>query len=631
MYPIVWKSFKGNIQNFLAFFISAMVSISSVYVILYMGKVSKNIPRQGLLGEFGSNDLEQLAQVTVPVLILISAVVTVYALQFYIRSRIKEYAMFTMLGIRKKDMRKMLVAEYAVACICSCFFGILGGRVITAFLEVWIEHRIGDINMSVDTISLYKWSIVVCIVLIGIILFGISILLSEKDITELIKINVVKEKPFHGRYSILCFLVGIGMILVSLTLTMKWSGNASEIEQISFFILSVGMLLSINFGIGLFQRNREKKKTYYKNLLSEDQFYHRVRTNYFMISVQAALSVILLLFTFRVVSAIYTVENGVYPNDFLCLYDSEEKFVEQFAKKYGQEQQDTPIVWITGRQAPTMIGIPVSSYNRICNQNEVLKEDEIITLSHNGYSLIENEKTKDSVKIKFAKQSMSEMEEKKYHVKREEQRNLFEFSLDIEGVVVLSDEEFLKAREAEKEYQSIAILNVDEKDLAEATAYIQKEKKLERVFCKTIEKKNDQTEILLAVIMIGVLNVTLLFFGLFIMWLRTYGEFERLEQKYRFLNTLGMPKRILQNTLKQELRLPIKMQLIFTIFLSVLCGGVQAVAKVAHQGNTDFFFFYIKEMAIILAVYILIETIFLLHIQRWGIKNVSLDVRRKME
>lgn len=628
LFKIVWKNFKGNIRNFLAFFVSAIVSISALHIFLYLREFGETIPVQSFYEWNTVSDLVQVANVLIPVMILLSAVVTVYALRFYIRSRLKEYALFTMLGIRKKDMRKLLVTEYAMACTFACLCGIACGRILSVCIGMLINHVIGGgADLTVDMLSLYKWSLFVCLALIGSTLFGVSIVLSEKDISDLVKNDVVKEAAFDSPKSLWCFLIGVGINIMTVALIVKWEGDVGEIENMIFLLLGIGIFVLINFGVGYFWRNRRRKRTYYDSLLEKNQFHHRVRTNCFAISVQTILGVILLVFSFQIFASIFGKKSD-YPYDFLCLYDSEENFAEKFAEKYRGEQKAFPVVWISSQYTMPMLGISVSDYNAAYGQKEVLEEDEIIALfSSNNWTLIEDENTGKSTGIFYRKTTFSkDCPRKRFRVKREEENNLLGFTLDGAGVVLLSDEEFKRAREEDKYKQSVALLNVDRKELDSATAFVQGEKGLEKAYCRTVELEKEKIEIAFGLVIIAILDATLLFFALFIMWLKVYGELERLEQKYEFLDAMGMKQKICRKTLEKEISLPFKIQLIWTACLTALYCGAQVASQKLHGMEVISLAFYIKELTVILAVYIFMEVLFVLLVQRWGVKNIC---RRK--
>lgn len=521
---------------------SGVISISSLYIVLFAYELVKKIPAQALI-ENSSRGLGVIYAL-IPSLILISAVVSTYSLQFYIRGRIKEYALLSLLGIKKKDMRKVLIMEYTIACVVSCLVGIIGGRVATSFLGRYIRTFIGEsFNTYVSMGRLYKGILLICAGLIISTLFGVSILLSEKSIGDLIKTDLVKDKTIHPKKSFVCFIVSVVIILISFGVMLWWNGEDGALDSLCFSILSVGIFILINFGLDFIRERRIDTKKHYRNLLKDNLFYYRIRKNLFMISIQTILSVILLMFTFKTLPSIGLANERVYPNDFLCLYNSEENFAERFAQKYQGKQTEIPIVWITSKQTPPMLGIPISSYNKMYGKNEVLRDDEVISLfSDRGWSLIENKNTKMSTELHFEQSFHPETTGKGYHVKEERIEDVLGFTCDMVGVVLLEDEEFVRIRELTKMNDSIALLHVKDEELLDATEFVENDSKVEKAFCKVIESRREKSEIIFGMIILGILDITLLFFGFFIMWLNVYANMEVIERKYIFLTTLGMKK-----------------------------------------------------------------------------------------
>lgn len=618
-YKIVWKSFKGNIRKFLAFFLSGVISISSLYIVLFAYELVKKIPAQALIENSGRG--LGVLYALIPSLILISAVVSTYSLQFYIRGRIKEYALLSLLGIKKRDMRKVLIMEYTIACVVSCLVGIIGGRVATSFLGRYIRTFIGEnFNTYVSMERLYKGILLLCAGLIISTLFGVSILLAEKSIGDLIKTDLVKDKEIHPKKSFLCFIVSVVVILISFGVMLWWDGEAGTLDSLCFSILSVGIFILINFGLDFIRERRIDTKKHYQNLLKDNLFYYRIRKNLFMISIQTILSVILLMFTFKTLPSIELTNERVYPNDFLCLYNSDENFAERFAQKYQGKQTEIPIVWITSKQTPPMLGIPISSYNKMYGKNETLRDDEIISLfSDRGWSLIENKNTKMSTELHFEQSFHPETTGKGYHVKEERTEDVLGFTCDMVGVVLLEDEEFVRIRELTKMNDSIALLHVNDEELLDATEFVENDSKVEKAFCKVIESRREKSEIIFGMIILGILDITLLFFGFFIMWLNVYANMEVIERKYIFLTTLGMKKRDCKNSIQNELLFPFKIQLILTVILATLCCGVQVTAQMIHGTNFNSLSFHVKELAILLIVYIVAELIFMYFVQRRGV------------
>ncbi|MDO4471422.1 MAG: hypothetical protein Q4C84_16440, partial [Bacillota bacterium] len=67
-------------------------------------------------------------------------------------------------------------------------------------------------------------------------------------------------------------------------------------------------------------------------------------------------------------------------------------------------------------------------------------------------------------------------------------------------------------------------------------------------------------------------DFTILFFGMFIQWLKMFSNSKRLRDKYLFLKTAGMKEKERKKTLKREISIPI-----WTVILCAgLIGGVFA-------------------------------------------------------
>lgn len=95
MTKIVWKSFKSNIKNFLAFFASVIMTVNVLFLFIYVQQSVAAIQvmdSSKLVFSIGG-DLPRLFWSLIPEIMIVSVVVIVYSVRFYIRSRIKDYGM----------------------------------------------------------------------------------------------------------------------------------------------------------------------------------------------------------------------------------------------------------------------------------------------------------------------------------------------------------------------------------------------------------------------------------------------------------------------------------------------------------------------------------------------------------
>ena len=139
MGKIVWKSFRHNYKNFIAFFASVMLSVAVLFLLAYLGQAAgmiDGVETKALAFAYRSELKEQLRAI-IPVMILITILVIGYSVRFYIQSREKDYGIFRILGIQKKDMRRMVVLEYTLSCGIACGAGLILGKAGTMLAGGW--------------------------------------------------------------------------------------------------------------------------------------------------------------------------------------------------------------------------------------------------------------------------------------------------------------------------------------------------------------------------------------------------------------------------------------------------------------------------------------------------------------
>lgn len=135
---IILKNFRYNLKNYLLFFLSNTLAVSLFFVF------------SGLKNNLGKNVTDEAANyilnvdflMAVIMLSIVSALLTVYAVRYYVRLRIKDYSMLTLLGLRKKKLQQIVVAEYGLGWLLSVLVGLLFGNLIyLAFKRPFISYQ----------------------------------------------------------------------------------------------------------------------------------------------------------------------------------------------------------------------------------------------------------------------------------------------------------------------------------------------------------------------------------------------------------------------------------------------------------------------------------------------------------
>ena len=68
--------------------------------------------------------------IAVGLITVVTILLMVFSMRYYIKLRAKDYGTFIMLGMKKKMSYMLLFAEYIIGCIGSLLIGILSGNLL---------------------------------------------------------------------------------------------------------------------------------------------------------------------------------------------------------------------------------------------------------------------------------------------------------------------------------------------------------------------------------------------------------------------------------------------------------------------------------------------------------------------
>ena len=110
MFKVVWKSFRYNRKNFLSFFTSEILSVTVIFMLIYIQEALSQVPgiKTEALQFAYQSELRKQLRIIIPCIILIMILVTGYSVKAYINTRIRDYKLFQLLGIRKKNLKVII-------------------------------------------------------------------------------------------------------------------------------------------------------------------------------------------------------------------------------------------------------------------------------------------------------------------------------------------------------------------------------------------------------------------------------------------------------------------------------------------------------------------------------------------
>lgn len=636
MVKIALKNFKGNIRNFWAFFTSTVVTISILFLMSYMGEAVSHIERDAVFFNQGTSELKQIVWMLNPLLVAIGVVVIAYSVQFYIYSRMKDYGMLKVLGIRRREMNRMLLTEYGIGCCLSCAFGLVFGKILSFCLGKRLETVLGaDFIKQIHMGKVYKYTLFLCMAMLILSLFVISVILSEKEVSDIIKGNEVKEKRIVSPKALPFSVAGVCLILLSIVLAGRY--QEFVIQKYLLILLGIGFAVSLLLGSGVLFEKYRRGKNYLRKMLVWNEFYHYFHSNKYMILIQTMIGICMIYFSFLFAPTLLHREEAKFPNDFLCIAEADTKLEEPLLEKYMESGAYFPFIYVYPFSAEGRIGISETQYNQMFNRKAELQDNEIISIcdSSNGVAnRIRDTETNGQSQLLHlgGEKERIDEEDGRFIVKEEMDEETLGFGFG--GIIVFSDNTFAEAFSAEKHPKKMLLCDAKKNMLNPATKYMEemKGKQFLKMFAKKTTMDNERREWALETIIFGVIIFAILFYSMFVLWLRNFSSLDRLKEKYRFLEVSGMREKERRTLLKAELGKPIWLENICVVVL----GGSFCVAKIwgiTHRGSLLQSIRAGKELYMLLLIvllsYVIVRYIFLCILRAWTARKVFLHTKGK--
>lgn len=242
--------------------------------------------------------------------ILFAAIFVYFANMLFLKTRKKEFAIYFLLGVRKREIGQILVTEICLVGLASIISGIVLGSIFARFFALILKKLMLGGAPGNDIVFHLTWQPAVVSVFVFIILFAINALYSVNVINKSSLLELLaaeKEGDKEPKFSVISAVVSVVMIGVSYAIFLSFSGDDGAMKLIgpalfSCALLAVGTyLLFQNVVIWFVSKYKKNISFYYRtnNFVSISQIVYRIKTNANLFSVIALFSA----FTITVMSA----------------------------------------------------------------------------------------------------------------------------------------------------------------------------------------------------------------------------------------------------------------------------------------------------------------------------------------
>ncbi|MED0988525.1 ABC transporter permease [Bacillus nitratireducens] len=294
LYSIALRNIKRNFKDYFIYFASMIFSI----VIYFTFKSLQYNSQVGEAGDRVSNGF-QLASV---MLIIFVTIFIIYSNGFFTRKRKKEIGLYSLLGIRKKEIGKMLFYENMLMGLFSLVIGIVIGSLLSkSFLQLLVSMmELGvNVHFEVPIGAVIDTVIIFCFIILYTSFKGYRVIYQFKLIELFRADNEGEVMPKGSKIMaiISLLLIGSGYIL---SVTAIKNANSDNFMPLALYILLATVLgtylLFMFFTIFALKRVRNKKSSFYNGMqiVTTSQLLYRIKGNAKSLATIAVLSAVTL-------------------------------------------------------------------------------------------------------------------------------------------------------------------------------------------------------------------------------------------------------------------------------------------------------------------------------------------------
>lgn len=272
------EGIRKNKRLYIPYLLTGMLMVMMSYIIFFLSttKVLEHMEGGGIL--------RTLLPVGSVVVAVFSLIFLFYSNSFLIRQRYKEFGLYNILGMDKRNLGRIMLWENLMAAGISILGGLLTGIALSKLSELFMLNLMlenVDYSLRLDLDSVGKTSLL--FVVIYFLLLIISLLrVRRSNPLELLQSNSVGEKPPKANW----LLAIIGVLLLAAAYAIALSIE-QPLSAILWFMIAVVMvivatyLLFISGSVALCRFLQKRKAYYYtpRHFISVSSMVYRMKRN----------------------------------------------------------------------------------------------------------------------------------------------------------------------------------------------------------------------------------------------------------------------------------------------------------------------------------------------------------------
>ncbi|WP_028775443.1 FtsX-like permease family protein [Shimazuella kribbensis] len=356
LFDIVKKNMKGNIQNYLLYFLSLIISVVIFYTFVSLQDTTEIQER--------AESFEIIHSIIIQasiILVLFVGIFIWYSNSFFTKRRKKEVGLYALLGIRKKTIGRMLFYENLILGFIALLIGILLGALFSRLFAMILLKLLDspmDVGFHISVDAIVYTSIVFALIIILTSIQAYRLIYQFKLITLF---QAEKQGEQVPKPSLPLAILSIIMLLGSAWIVYEplTDEAMANLGLFSLFTINGTYLLFRSVIVYLLKIIQNKKTYYYKgiNLIGTAQILHRIKGNTLTLTIISLLSAAALTAFYMGYSEYYNIKkNAMNHSPFSYLHISKNKASDQQIKQMIQQdrqhptlsQVDIPVIQVNG-------------------------------------------------------------------------------------------------------------------------------------------------------------------------------------------------------------------------------------------------------------------------------------------
>lgn len=350
---LAWSNLRRALKDFAVYFVTLMLSVSLFYSF-------NTLTNQTFFVELSSSTSQLVLRMAVLItglsifLMIVIGILIVYANVFFMRRRVREFATYLLLGMKKSSLAFVILIENFIVGICALIVGLLVGVVVSQFSSLAV------LKLFNSPVERFHFLLVPQAVIFTACMFGVVFVLSTLCATFVIsrtRLSVLFRSSFASdRFKIKNPWITLVLFVVSVLLIAQayrmFSYEVLTANDGGTFLYCTALVV---LGTALFfysvstaftQIARAIKPLYYRglNLYVVRQFASRINSSWIsmtMICATIFIALCTLSIGFTAVASIRTQETLMCPTDFfadfICKDGYEPAQTDKLASLMAQE------------------------------------------------------------------------------------------------------------------------------------------------------------------------------------------------------------------------------------------------------------------------------------------------------